>query len=497
MLPAAAVTGGGRGLGRVVAARLSREFPVVVVGRSRACLDSFVTEAGRARADLVEGDVRDAGTAAAVASLAASRGWAIDHVVCNAGIGRGGPVLATPATAVADTLDTNFMGCVHFVKQFLPGMVERRQGSIALIGSIAGLRAAKNDAAYSASKAALAAWGRSLGLETRKHGVYVRVLCPGYVEGEMTDRVIATRARFRGAPVAAIRAELEAASPDGRILPADAVARAVADVCGTRDLSQSGQPLLFGEHWELDRAAALDSEPPWALSEHELDALVGRLERWARAHLGGARLLYVPVSGGSDSALAMWLCGRAGIPAVVGLHFGRALQPDCRAFFERQAGCSVRLLSTPDAGGAIDADTARWAAAHSLALRDRAWLVGSRTKTEAVMGTFSVASRLALLQPLQGLWKGVVMQLAAHVGVPAAVLASSRAADPACGRPAALAEVGLEAIDHFARCVHTGREDLLAAGGSASGGGGRISAAQVAYLRGIYEYNAFKREQAG
>jgi hypothetical protein len=271
-----------------------------------------------------------------------------------------------------------------------------------LVGSVAGLRAAKNDAAYSASKAALATLGRSLGLETKKHGIYVRVLCPGYIAGEMTDRVIENRARFRGRPSDEIRAELEASEPDGRVLPPGAVARAVLDVCGTRDMALSGQPLLFGEHWELDRAAALDTEPPWLLRPAELNALLARLVLWAKTNLGGARRLYVPVSGGSDSALAMWLCGQLATTLrssggqqlrVVGLHFGNVMSPSCRAFLE--AAGEVRILPVPSTGGAVDADTARWAAAHSLALREGAWLVGSRTKTEAVMGTFSVASRLA------------------------------------------------------------------------------------------------------
>ena len=79
------------------------------------------------------------------------------------------------------------------------------------------------------------------------------------------------------------------------------------------------------------------------------------------------------------------------------------------------------------------------------------------------MGSYSVASQLATVQPLVGTWKGDVMQLAQHVGVPADVLASSRASDPKCGRMDDEAAIGLERVDYYAKCRLAGRSDLLAA----------------------------------
>ena len=91
-----------------------------------------------------------------------------------------------------------------------------------------------------------------------------------------------------------------------------------------------------------------------------------------------------------------------------------------------------------------------------------------------------MASRLATFFPIVGLWKSEVMRLCAQVGVPSEIMASSRQADPACGRPVEIAEIPLETIDAYLKFklgLRTNRG---------------ITLAQIEYLDGIYDYNRFK-----
>lgn len=184
------------------------------------------------------------------------------------------------------------------------------------------------------------------------------------------------------------------------------------------------------------------------------------------------------MSGGSDSALCFWLCVQA-LPSgrSVAAFVGRDLR--CREGFEGLG--PVRYLPEPPPDAHPEA--ARWALMLSVSLAERGWLVGTRNRTEEVLGTYSLASRVATYLPLAGLWKTEVMELAAAVGVPAEVLASSRRADPSCGRPREMADIPFEVVDAFlaVRIGERPGSDLAA-----------LPPAAVAYLDAIYHRNRFK-----
>jgi NH3-dependent NAD+ synthetase len=193
----------------------------------------------------------------------------------------------------------------------------------------------------------------------------------------------------------------------------------------------------------------------------------------------GFRCLLVPVSGGSDSALCFWLCAQARPGQAVAAFAGSELR--CRDWFEALG--PVRFLPGPPPDAHPEA--ARWAAILAFTLGARGWLVGSRTRTEEVLGTYSLASRVAAYLPLAGIWKSEVMELAAAVGVPAEILASSRRADPECGRPQEIADLPFEEVDLFLRVRVGERPEADLTG---------LPAGTVAYLDSIYRQNRFKAE---
>lgn len=212
-----------------------------------------------------------------------------------------------------------------------------------------------------------------------------------------------------------------------------------------------------------------------------LDARLKHIIDWIRENtdVAAGRGALVPVSGGSDSALGFWLCAQALPPGrAIGAFVGTDLR--CRRWFE-QLG-PLRMLPEPQVTSHIE--TTRWAMMLSLSLEVRGWLVGTRNRTEDVFGTYSLASRVATLLPLAGLWKSEVMQLAASVGVPEEILSSSRRADPVCGRPQAMADIPFEFVDRFlqVRLGECPASELES-----------IAPTTIEYLESVYRRNRFKQ----
>lgn len=207
-----------------------------------------------------------------------------------------------------------------------------------------------------------------------------------------------------------------------------------------------------------------------------MDARLEQLIDDIRETAADAEALLVPVSGGSDSALGFWLCCQAFPEKAFGVHAGTNLR--AREWFE-----SVGRIELIGFDGAEKEET-RWAKFLALNLERRAWLVGSRNRTEDLLGTYSLASRLATYLPLVNVWKSRVMELCRIAGVPDEIIASSYRADPECGRPADLAAIPYGKIETFLKFTlgqgsHRDLEEL--------------SIAELVYLGGLLQRNAFKK----
>src|SRR5882757_4965046 len=169
--PHALVTGGGRGIGRAIAARLAAAgATVTVLGRQRAALDETVAAGQGHFADVA--DVADKAAVSAAIARAAAR-QPIDILVANAGIAESAPFAKSDAALFQRMMDVNFMGVVHSIQAALPTMKDRPHGRIIAVASTAGLKGYAYVSAYSAAKHAVIGLVRSLALETAKSGVTV------------------------------------------------------------------------------------------------------------------------------------------------------------------------------------------------------------------------------------------------------------------------------------------------------------------------------------
>jgi NAD(P)-dependent dehydrogenase (short-subunit alcohol dehydrogenase family) len=242
------VTGGGRGIGRAIAHRLAKLGPVVVVGRTADDLDSICTEikAGGGAVAPCAGDVANPDTARNGVALAHARGWFMRNLICNAGIGKGGPTAEFDPEQWRHIFDVNVHGSFYFVQACIPGMVARGEGTLCFMSSLAGVKGVAFDAAYTASKHALVGLARSLALEYGKHGIVSVPLCPGFIESDMTRRTIAGMVRRQGLSEEDAERKIAAAHPLRRIMSPDEIAEVVALLCTGALASVSGNPLILG-----------------------------------------------------------------------------------------------------------------------------------------------------------------------------------------------------------------------------------------------------------
>lgn len=213
------------------------------------------------------------------------------------------------------------------------------------------------------------------------------------------------------------------------------------------------------------------------MKDHEQK--IGKLVAWIRKTVPKGRGLLIPISGGSDSALCFWLCAQALPKQTLAVFAGEKIRAE--KWF-RKVG-KIRKIPSPPTGE--NREVLRWAKFLELNLKEKRVLVGTRNRTEDALGTYSLASRVAAYLPIAGIWKSEVIELCEYIGVPEEVIASSRRADPECGRPKELAEIPIAHIDTFLK-VKEGiapRKKLSI-----------LSRGEIAYLEKLYARNRFKGE---
>ena len=179
----AVVTGGGGGIGRAISERFAAEGAHVVVveidaDRAHDTVKHITANGGRARTGVA--DVTDP---AAVAALAESAG-AVDVLVNNVGhyLTRGNDFLANGPDAWDELYATNLRHVFLCTRAFVDGMIAHGRGSIVNVSSVEGFRAIPSRPVYSAFKAAVTGFTRSLAVDLGNSGVRVNAIAPDLIE---------------------------------------------------------------------------------------------------------------------------------------------------------------------------------------------------------------------------------------------------------------------------------------------------------------------------
>lgn len=193
----AIVTGGARGIGHAVVARLVKDGVRVAIADIDVAAAREAAAAFEGRALGVELDVTSPEQWAEVVDHVATTWEPVSILVNNAGVaGRNAVTWEMPVeewnTVIAIDLGGVFLGC----RAVLPGMIAREYGRIVNIASIAGKEGNPNASAYSASKAAVIGFTKSLGKELAKTGITVNSVTPAAVRTPIFDQITEEHIQF-------------------------------------------------------------------------------------------------------------------------------------------------------------------------------------------------------------------------------------------------------------------------------------------------------------
>jgi NAD(P)-dependent dehydrogenase (short-subunit alcohol dehydrogenase family) len=214
------VTGGGRGLGAaIVRALADAGHDVTFTYRSAAAeADALATELNAAYPGqsftALQVDLSDKAAVEAFVTQVEAEAWS--GFVHNAGQPYDTLAAIMDQAKAEAVMQVNFWSFTRIVTGVVRRMTRAKDGRIVIIGSVTADRGNQGNAAYAASKAALAGYMRTLAIETARRGVTVNLVAPGFIDTEMMS------------PYAAYRETMEKQIPAGRFAQPDDIAGVVA-----------------------------------------------------------------------------------------------------------------------------------------------------------------------------------------------------------------------------------------------------------------------------
>jgi short-subunit dehydrogenase len=184
------LTGASSGIGEALAIEIAKKGAILGLFARRAELlkeiaEKCVAVGGRAR--YFPGDVVDADALQKAADDLREEFGKIDILIANAGIGGNNQeTRELQPEYVKKVIDINLIGAVNAVYACLPQMLERGEGQLVAISSLAGFRGLPKSAAYSASKGGMTNFFESVRLDVQSQGVSVTIIQPGFIKTPLT-----------------------------------------------------------------------------------------------------------------------------------------------------------------------------------------------------------------------------------------------------------------------------------------------------------------------
>lgn len=189
--PVAVVSGGSRGIGRAVVRRLAMDgHEIALCYHSNAEAAESSAKAARehgARVLARQVDVTDLDACRELITSAEEELGPVRVVVTSAGIVRDKPMVMMGATEWAEVVNTNLTGTFNICRAAIFPMMKRKSGSVVTISSISGSYGNEGQTNYSASKAGIIGFSKTMAKEVGRYGIRVNVVAPGIIVTDMTE----------------------------------------------------------------------------------------------------------------------------------------------------------------------------------------------------------------------------------------------------------------------------------------------------------------------
>ena len=179
------VTGASSGIGEALVQELAKAGAILILSARRESELKRVQRANGLTDDnslILPMDMFEIETFTEKTKTVIKRFGKIDFLFHNAGISQRGLVKDTPIEIDKKVMDVNFWGVVALTKAVLPFMLQAKKGCFVITSSLVGKFGTPMRSAYSASKHALHGYFESLRAETWKDNIQVTIICPGYIQ---------------------------------------------------------------------------------------------------------------------------------------------------------------------------------------------------------------------------------------------------------------------------------------------------------------------------
>jgi len=228
----ALVTGASRGIGKAIAQQLVADgFFVIGTATSEGGADAISTYLSDAGKGMMLNVTNAESIISVIKEITDSVG-APTVLVNNAGITRDNLMLRMKDDEWDDIISTNLSSIFKVSKACLRGMMKNRQGRIVSIASVVGVTGNAGQANYSAAKAGIIGFSKSLAKEVGSRGITVNTVAPGFIDTDMTKALAEEQrtALLRGVPL-------------GRLGEAEEIANAVSFLCSDKAAYITGETL--------------------------------------------------------------------------------------------------------------------------------------------------------------------------------------------------------------------------------------------------------------
>ena len=185
------ITGASTGIGRAIGEELlDRNCNLVLTARRVSVIKEWVDNFKNPKANvlILKNDVTDKTDVAEAYKKIIEKFKNVDVAILNSGVGKSITPKNFNSEIAEKIMNTNFLGVVYWINQFLPDMMNCKSGIIAPISSLADNRGYSKSGFYSASKAALSIFAEGLSVDLKKYGIKVLTIKPGFVKTPMTDQ---------------------------------------------------------------------------------------------------------------------------------------------------------------------------------------------------------------------------------------------------------------------------------------------------------------------